>query len=97
MVAVEGAILIEAGSAPFFDEMWTVTLPKQKAIDRILVRNPELTLKEVNDRLDRQTTDEVRLRHSTFSYTTDGVEFETNKAKIMSELKSLETKYKINL
>ena len=36
LIAVEGAILIEANTYPFFDEMWVVTLPKEIAVKRVL-------------------------------------------------------------
>ena len=29
LIAVEGAILIEANTFPMFDELWVVTLPKE--------------------------------------------------------------------
>ena len=32
MIAVEGAILIEANTYKFFDELWVVTLPKDQAV-----------------------------------------------------------------
>ena len=43
MIAVEGAVLIEANTYPFFDELWVVTLPKDQAIDRVIERDAHLT------------------------------------------------------
>ena len=43
MIAVEGAILIEANTYPFFDEMWVVTLPKEIALQRVIERDAHLT------------------------------------------------------
>ena len=43
LIAVEGAILVEAKTVKFFDELWVVTLPKEEAVKRILVRDPHLT------------------------------------------------------
>lgn len=44
VIAVEGAVLIEAKTHQFFDELWVTTLPKDEAIKRILKRNPHLNL-----------------------------------------------------
>ncbi len=64
IVAVEGAVLIEAGTHKSFDEMWVVTLDKSEAYKRIKIRNPALTDEDIQNRLARQTTDEERLKHS---------------------------------
>ena len=42
LIAVEGAILIEAKTTKFFDELWVVTLPKEKAVKRIIERDAHL-------------------------------------------------------
>ena len=42
MIAVEGAILIEANTFPFFDELWVVTLPKEQAVKRVMERDDYL-------------------------------------------------------
>ena len=81
LIAVEGAILIEAKTYPFFDEMWVVTLPKEVAMERIRERNPELTESQASDRLNRQITDEERLKHATFTYSSEAP-FEKNEIKI---------------
>ena len=47
IIAVEGAILIEANTYKFFDELWVVTLPKDEALKRVLVRDPHLTENQV--------------------------------------------------
>lgn len=36
VIVVEGAVLVEAKTYKFFDEMWVTTLPKEFAIRRIL-------------------------------------------------------------
>ena len=61
LIAVEGAILIEAQTYTFFDELWVVTLPKDQAFKRIKDRNPDLQDDEIRARLDRQISDEQRL------------------------------------
>lgn len=43
LIAVEGAILIEANTYKFFDELWVVTLPKELALQRALARDSHLT------------------------------------------------------
>ena len=53
IIAVEGAILIEANTYPFFDELWVVTLPKEIALERIMERDAHLTTEMANDRLKR--------------------------------------------
>ena len=53
LIAVEGAILIEAKTFGFFDELWVVTLPKDLAVKRVLERDSHLTEKEALDRINR--------------------------------------------
>lgn len=43
VIAVEGAVLIEARTYPMFDELWVTTLAKDLALERVLTRNPNLT------------------------------------------------------
>jgi len=43
IIAVEGAVIIEARTYPLFDELWVTTLPKEEAVLRVLKRNPNLT------------------------------------------------------
>lgn len=43
MIAVEGAVLIEARTYPMFDELWVTTLDKEDAVQRVLKRNQNLT------------------------------------------------------
>ena len=52
-MAIEGAILIEARTYQFFDELWVVTLPKEVAFQRVRERNPNLPEEDVRNRLDR--------------------------------------------
>ena len=53
IIAVEGAILIEAKTSPYFDEMWVTTLRKDLALKRVLQRNPELSESRAKDRINR--------------------------------------------
>ncbi len=43
IVAIEGAVLVEAKSYTLFDELWVTTLDKKQAVPRLLKRNPNLT------------------------------------------------------
>ena len=88
LIAVEGAILIEAKTYGFFDEMWVVTLPKETAMERVKVRNPDLSDEQIQDRIDRQITDEERLKYAKFSYNSQDSFYE-NKKKILDYLKQL--------
>ena len=42
IIAVEGAVLIEAKTTKMFDELWVTTLDKEEAVQRVLKRNPNL-------------------------------------------------------
>ena len=53
IVAVEGATLIESNYMSEFDEMWVVTLDKDKAFFRVKERNPNLSDHEIWNRLER--------------------------------------------
>ena len=43
IVAVEGAVLIEARTFQMFDELWVTTLDKEDAVKRVVKRNPNLS------------------------------------------------------
>ena len=43
LIAIEGATIIESGTAKFFDELWVLTLDKESAFRRVQVRNPNLS------------------------------------------------------
>jgi dephospho-CoA kinase len=52
VIAVEGAVLIEARTYPaMFDELWVTTLGKEQAVRRVMKRNPMLGEKEVRERV----------------------------------------------
>ena len=53
LMAIEGAILIEAKTYKFFDELWVVTLPKEEALKRVKERNPNLPEEDIKNRLER--------------------------------------------
>ncbi len=51
IIAVEGAVIIEAKTYPLFDELWVTTLEKEEAVQRVLKRNPNLDEKQVRARV----------------------------------------------
>ena len=53
IIAVEGATLIEANAATYFDDIWVVTLPKEVAFQRVRDRNPTLSEIEIRNRIER--------------------------------------------
>ena len=88
VIAVEGATLIEANAATYFDDLWVVTLPKEQAIKRVRDRNPNLSDSDIRNRIERQPSDEERLKRANFSYSSMDP-FEVNAAKIEERLKYL--------
>ena len=94
IIAVEGAILIEANTYKLFDELWVVTLPKEEAKKRVRIRNPELTETQIDSLLSRQISDEERLKYATFSYTTHNTSYEENCVSIEGRLAKVRDKLK---
>ncbi|TNV81435.1 hypothetical protein FGO68_gene10434 [Halteria grandinella] len=93
IIAVEGAVLIEAKTYPMFDELWVATLDKQDAIQRILKRNPNLSETEANARVSSQITDEERIKYASFYYdTSDRHTFDENKVLIQEKLREFQKK-----
>ena len=66
-----------------------VTLPKEKAVERILERDKHLTEELARDRLALQIDDKERLKYATFSYSSADASFKENEKKIMNRLKAL--------
>jgi dephospho-CoA kinase len=85
VIAVEGAMLIEANRQSMFDQMWVVTLPKEEAFKRVKVRNPDMLDSDITNRLERQLQDSDRLKHAHFSYCSLDP-YEVNKKKIDKQL-----------
>ena len=83
MIAVEGAVLIEARTYPMFEELWVTTLDKEEAVQRVLKRNPNLDEKQARARVNSQIDDTERLKYASFHYNTgDSAPFEYNKKLI---------------
>ena len=66
--AVEGATLIESKTYLLFDEIWVVTLDKETAFERVVIRNPDLDENDIKQRIARQLHDRSRIHHATFRY-----------------------------
>lgn len=79
IIAVEGAVLIEQRTYLMLDELWVTKLPKRDALQRVCLRNPNLTEQLVIERLQKQITDEERLKYADFHYdTSDRTPFSVN-------------------
>ena len=90
ILAVEGATLIESQSYKFFDEVWVLTVDRPTAISRIQKRDPHLSLDEITARLDRQLTNEERVRMATWWYdTSDDHPFDENMVKVKERLRRI--------
>ena len=62
-VVVEAAVLIEAGWRPLVDELWVVSIDREKAIDRV-VASRGVSRAEVERRMDAQLPDAARRREA---------------------------------
>ena len=90
IIAVEGAVLIEAMTYKMFDELWVTTLDKEEAVERVMRRNPNLGEKQVRDRVLAQIDDSERLKYASFHYNTgDSAPFEENKRIIEGKLREM--------
>ena len=83
--AIEGAILVEGKGYKLLDELWVVTLDKDTAFKRVKERNPELSEADIRNRIDRQTTDKMRLPHASWHYSSAG-EWAQNRELIRSQI-----------
>lgn len=98
LIAIEGATIIESGTAKFFDEVWVLTLDKESAFKRVKVRNPDLSDSEIKKRLEVQTTDEERLKYAHWSYdTSDNHTLEENMALVEAKLQAMRMEFKLQL
>jgi len=91
IIAVEGAVLIEAKTYPFFDEIWVTKLDKEQAVWRVLERNPNLNEGLARARVQRQISDKERLKYASFSYDSRDP-IEDNRRKVDQYMKSLAEK-----
>lgn len=63
IIVVEAAAIVEAGWHPFLNELWTVFVPPQEQIKRVIDRN-HLSQKEAEDRVSIQLSNVSRLQQS---------------------------------
>ena len=62
-VVVEAAIMLEARWS-FFDCVWVVSVTRETAIARVMLRNPQLTRADIERRIATQMPDEDRRRQA---------------------------------
>jgi dephospho-CoA kinase len=70
-IVIEAAVLIEANWQPLFDEIWLVTAPRERVIERVRLERgmkPEQT----EARIRAQLSDEERRKHATLVIANDG-------------------------
>ncbi len=70
-IVIEAAVLIEANWHPLFDEIWLVTAPRERVIERVALQRgmkPEQT----EARIRAQLSDDERAKHATFVIKNDG-------------------------
>lgn len=70
-VAIESAILIEAGFADEVDEIWMVSAPLEVRVARAMQRD-HATREQVQARMRHQMSDEEKKKHAHFVLTNDG-------------------------
>lgn len=71
-VIKEAALLIESGSAKALDYLIVVTAPKAIRIQRILKRDPQRSLQEIENIIMSQTSDEVKMEMADEVIVNDG-------------------------
>ena len=67
MIAIEGAVIIEANYGKYYHEIWCATLSKEIAIQRLMNRDKYLTYAQAKDRIDSQIDDKERLKYCKYS------------------------------
>ena len=70
-IVIEAAVLIEANWNPLFDEIWLVTAPRERVIERVQAErgmNPAQT----EARIRAQLSDDERRKHATLVIQNDG-------------------------
>ncbi len=70
-IVIEAAVLIEANWQPLFDEIWLVSAPRERVIERVQAERgmkPEQT----EARIRAQLSDDQRRRHATLVIANDG-------------------------
>jgi dephospho-CoA kinase len=82
LIVVEAAVLVEANWNPLFDEIWLVTAPRERVIERVQLQRgmkPEQT----EARIRAQLSDDERRKHATLVIANDGT-IEELRAKLKS-------------
>uniref|UniRef100_A0A6B2LHG2 Dephospho-CoA kinase n=1 Tax=Arcella intermedia TaxID=1963864 RepID=A0A6B2LHG2_9EUKA len=87
VIALEGAVLIEAGWYQFLDEVWVTYVPPEVAQSRIMQRNG-LPPEEASKRIASQISNETRLQYASFSVNTNW-EIEKTNQKVTEHYQTL--------
>lgn len=72
-VIMESAIIIESGASKHVDKILTVIAPVEERIERV-VRRDKLSVNQILERIENQTTDEIRLSSSDYIIYNSGSE-----------------------
>ena len=82
VVAIEAAVMIEAGWQDVVDVLWVLRVDRNEAKDKLMARN-NLTEVEAYKRIDSQISNEERCKHATFvlhnNLTMEQLEIETRR------------------
>jgi dephospho-CoA kinase len=70
-IVVEAAVLIEASWQPLFDEIWLVTAPPDRVIERV-EQARGMNREQTEARIRAQLSDQERARHATLRIENDG-------------------------
>ncbi len=88
VIFVEGAVIIEGGWVKYFDEIWSTMLPKGVAVERVQVRNKNLSREQAERRVQLQINDTDRMRIAKFWYDSSKP-FEENAKAICAQMERL--------
>lgn len=68
----EAALLVQSGSYKYLDKLIVVTAPESLRIQRILTRNPSMTIDDIKRRLSAQMEEEELAKYADWVITNDG-------------------------
>lgn len=68
----EAALLLESGTYKYLDRLIVVTAPESLRIQRILTRNPSMSIDDVKRRLSAQMKEEELVKYADWVITNDG-------------------------
>lgn len=68
----EAALLVQSGSYKYLDKLIVVTAPESLRIQRILKRNPNMTIDDIKRRLSAQMKEDELVKYADWVITNDG-------------------------